>query len=102
MGVVTAVRSATQIEVDATPRHVADCRPVHDTGVAGDDSSGGDAPAVPDGEQKNVGLRRQRSATPTPTPQTHWKTLKLRRHRRAVPNAFDSWPLMSWTTNYDV
>ena len=31
MGLVTAVRSATQIKVNGMPRHVADCRPADGT-----------------------------------------------------------------------
>ena len=36
MGLVTAVRSATQVEVDGMPRHVADCRPADEMSDTGD------------------------------------------------------------------
>ena len=36
MGLVTAVRSATQVEVDGMPRHVADCRSTDETSDMGD------------------------------------------------------------------
>ena len=36
MGLVTAAHSATQVEVDGIPRHVADSRPADETSDTGD------------------------------------------------------------------